>query len=191
MKEVLLPWRNAMGLLQQRRRLAELKGAHTFRTAVDEAIEVLSKIKWAENLKGIERGAISTTTLHRFLTDKWLTDDNINQMLAVLQRELLIDGQSQVEVANIPFVRQLMKGYNACGAINKPDGKHEYETARSWRILREVGEELANGVKHEFTTVININGNHWIASRARLPDIRDPLQRLTWIHSRLTNYGGL
>lgn len=163
MHDVVLPWRKATGLLSQRRGLAELKGARTFVSAADEAIEALSKVPWEGKLKGIKQNTSTTMSLHRYLTDKWLSDDNIDQMMRAVQRKVELDGQSQVEIAGIPFVHYLMKGYRTCGAGDSPKGKHQYQTAREWKSLRNAGEEFATGAKHEFATVINVNDNHWVA----------------------------
>ena len=75
-------------------------------------------------------------------------------MLDLLKKDLEDEGQGNIFVEN-----------TACSLLlkaTKADQQH-YPMERHYQWLREKGEALANGENTHLATIINIDGNHWVA----------------------------
>lgn len=85
----------------------------------------------------------------------WLGTTHENQILDLLRRELLLKG-SRIEVPGMAFFATLR---DACQCRNTG----EYEGSRHFAWIRGIGEALVLGERDGLGTMVNIDGDHWVA----------------------------
>ncbi|KAF4615755.1 hypothetical protein D9613_012424 [Agrocybe pediades] len=115
---------------------------------------MLGLIGWSEKVQQPLGGGVTTKCLLPYFTKQWLTDEQENQMLHILQKQVAQDIEgSHIYIAETFFFENVKRAYTAAA-------KYPTDSAKGW--LRERGQELACS-SGTLATLVNINNNHWVA----------------------------
>jgi hypothetical protein len=145
-RDVQSSWQHAVNNLQARivKNNSEL---------LQTAVKSLSYTPWLENVP--LNKVVTIQRLSAFLTDEWLDDEHELLMLDLLKKDLEEEGQrNSISVENTAF-SLLLKSAKA--------DQENYPIKKHYQWLREKGEALANGENTHLATIVNIEGNHWVA----------------------------
>ncbi|PPR06353.1 hypothetical protein CVT26_004627 [Gymnopilus dilepis] len=119
--------------------------------------DALASLSWADKVKGFP-GLVDIDILATYTTNNWLKDEHENQMLQLLECELTRTRNDEgVRIADTFLITKLMEIYG------RPDHNDHYLSAPNLAWLRNLGQELGNGVLDKLATIINIGQNHWVA----------------------------
>lgn len=144
-REVQTSWQDAVNNLQAR---IEKNNSELLQAAVKS----LSYTPWLENVPLNE--IVTIQRLSAFLTAEWLADEHELLMLDLLKKDLEEEGQRNIFVENTAFSLLLKAA--------KTD-QENYPIKKHYQWLREKGKALANGENTHLATIVNIEGNHWVA----------------------------
>lgn len=118
-------------------------------------LNTLSHIPWTGQLH-VFKNSINIDKLWVFLSKEWLSDDHLLVMLDLLQEDIATELQNQIFIENTHFMNILMAAYNE-------HTKYTSDLERSFRWVRERGQQLAAGEKTHLATIVNKNNVHWVA----------------------------
>jgi hypothetical protein len=116
-------------------------------------LDTFSHIPWTGQLH-LFQNSINIHKLSVFLSKEWLNDDHLLVMLDLLQEDITAELQNQVFIENTHFMNILTAAYRE---------RNEYTSERSFRWVRERGQQLAAGEKTHLATVVNKSNVHWVA----------------------------
>ena len=116
-------------------------------------LNTLSCIPWTGQLR-VCQTSIDIHKLWVFLSKEWLSDDHLLVMLDLLQEDITTEYQNKIFIENMHFMDILTAAYHKCT---------HYTSARSFRWIRECGQQLAAGEKTHLATIINISNVHWVS----------------------------
>ena len=116
-------------------------------------LDTLSRIPWTGQLR-VCQNSIDIHKLWVFLSKEWLSDDHLLVMLDLLQEDISTKYQNQIFIENTHFMNILTAAYH----------EHtQYTSERSFRWVRERGQQLAAGEKTHLATIVNKSNVHWVA----------------------------
>lgn len=153
------PWRQALAKLRGRMRGwdSEVGFAHQKRITAELALKQLKRLRWADEIRTLEKDFDVVTSLTHYLTDKWLTNGNINQMLAALRRKLANEGfEHNVAITGTTFTHLLTQTYN-----DNLQKDVDYHANKHLEWLRTVA---ADAVSHsgKIGLIFHIRSTHWV-----------------------------
>ncbi|KAF4621853.1 hypothetical protein D9613_012075 [Agrocybe pediades] len=123
------------------------------RKTLSEIRDMLHWIGWAEKINGFP-ASISTVFLTPYFTKQWLTDEQENQMLHLLEKDVRADiSNNYIEVLPTYFTESLTAAYQS------PE-TYPTDPPKAW--IRKKGHDLQSN-SGILATLANINGNHWVA----------------------------
>ncbi|KAF4612920.1 hypothetical protein D9613_010721 [Agrocybe pediades] len=123
------------------------------RKTLSEIRDMLHWIGWAEKINGFP-ASISTVFLTPYFTKQWLTDEQENQMLHLLEKDVRADiSNNYIEVLPTYFTESLTAAYQS------PE-TYPTDPRKAW--IRKKGHDLQSN-SGILATLANINGNHWVA----------------------------
>ena len=120
---------------------------------LSHVLSTLSHVPWTGRLCGF-RNSIDIHKLWVFLSKEWLSDDHLLVMLDLLQEDITAEHQNQIFIENTHFMNKLTAAYHE---------RTQYTSARSFRWVREHGQQLAAGQKTHLATIVNKSNVHWVA----------------------------
>jgi Ulp1 protease family, C-terminal catalytic domain len=133
---------------------------------ISQVYNSLTCIPWAGNINGFP-GTVPTECLTRYLTDDWLMDENENQILHLLERELARSRRSDgIHISNTFLITRLLIVYQ------HRDRDEHYATDKRNAWLRQLGQDLATGVLEKLVTIVNLDRNHWVSIVIDAPSSR-------------------
>lgn len=152
------PWRSAVAMMERREQSWETKNPSSEHALIRDIHQLLVKIKYQDNVRGFERDLEPISSLPTYLTEDWFSTTHENQMLEVLQRNVLADAKlrESVEIVDLHFFQMLQHAYN-----NR--GSSDYLESRYATSIRELGQELAVGLKDIVGGIVHVGGMHWAA----------------------------
>ncbi|KAF8220355.1 hypothetical protein L208DRAFT_1054374, partial [Tricholoma matsutake] len=124
----------------------------------EEAQAMFLAIPWAGDVHRFTE-AEPVIKLASNLSQDWLATTHSNHQLNLLQWNVAhsgMDPKSLCEVMNLSFFHKIVQIYRTRNTTpyNAVGGAHH---------LRNVGEELANGIRTTLVGIVNVNNNHWVA----------------------------
>lgn len=125
------------------------------RMLINKVYNSLACIPWGQNINGFP-GTVPTECLTRYLTDDWLIDENENQMLYLLERELARSGHGGIHIADTFLITRLHEIYRL------PDRDEHYATAKRNAWIRRRGQDLGTGALEKLVAIVNLDQNHWV-----------------------------
>ena len=116
-------------------------------------LDTLSHIPWTGQLH-VFQNSINIHKLWVFFSKEWLSDDHLLVMLDLLREDIAGELQNQILIENTHFMNILTAAYHECT---------QYTSEKSFRWVRERGQQLAVGEKTHLATIVNQNNVHWVA----------------------------
>jgi len=133
----------------------------------------LDNIQWLEKLQGCpDRGNAETHILSRYLTNQWLLDKHLNQMLELLRDELISKGVDTIKVQSTHFYPKIYKGFLT---------QDKYVSDRMFYWCQEDRHGLETGIHDLLGFTVHINDNHFLAM------VLDFQKAIIWSGDSLTN----
>ena len=120
---------------------------------LSSVLDTLSHVPWTGQLH-VFQNSINIHKLWVFLSKEWLSDDHLLVMLDLLQEDITTELQNQIFIENMHFMNILTAAYHE---------RMEYTSERSFRWVRECGQQLAVGEKTHLATIVNKGNVHWVA----------------------------
>ena len=120
---------------------------------LSSVLDTLSLIPWTGQLR-IFQNSIDIHKLWVFLSKEWLNDDHLLVMLDLLQEDITAELRNQIFIENTHFMNILTAAYHE---------RVEYSSEKSFRWVRERGQQLAARKKTHLATIVNKSNVHWVA----------------------------
>jgi len=121
---------------------------------VNKIFNSLSVIPWSDKLHGFTKDAGDDLfTISLFASTRWIKDEQANQMLDLLRKEIRRTRIQSVEIQSTWFFEKLATG---C------DEQARYISESSFRYHRHLGHSLATGIYDRVGTLVNFRRNHWV-----------------------------
>ncbi|CAA7268961.1 unnamed protein product [Cyclocybe aegerita] len=131
-----------------------------FQGQVQDAIHALSALPWSGYLSPMSSGTSSMSllksTLSLFLSRKWLSDENTDQMTHLLQKGV----EGSKSHSNVIFLSNQMGCTIIDLYLNEKSGKSKYNPDGGEHFQR-FGARLSGSSR--IAGIIHVNGNHWVA----------------------------
>jgi Ulp1 protease family, C-terminal catalytic domain len=120
----------------------------------EEVCQEIQALPWDSLVKGFEdQGRLFQ--LHTYCSRDWLSSIHINYMLDLLKSDLGLTVDVSTSIRHTYLTQQVLAAYYY--------GNETYLTSKSYRAIRELAQDLATGIQDKLGTVLNVDGNHWIA----------------------------
>ncbi|KAF8489162.1 hypothetical protein JB92DRAFT_2756243 [Gautieria morchelliformis] len=132
----------------------------------DAVYAQLGRLPWNIPIEGFTHPD-PTHKLVRFLGKTWLSDNQMNQQLDLLRKRLKwlpSPHGLKRELVRLEFTQKILQAYHDCADESRP-----YESARGYRWVRDIGNELMAGIREQIggflhvSTEMNMLANHWVA----------------------------
>lgn len=126
---------------------------------VRDTLDALSTLSWSGNIPSAcaDKTSFLKSTLAHFLSHNWLGDEQINQMLYILQKELREMYPSRdIHILDTIFTRELVRVYK-----DDQSGKSLYNPA-GVTFIHRFGQNLTK--TSEFGGIFNLFSRHWISA---------------------------
>lgn len=146
-----LAWQNAIDWLT-----SENLSSHA--VEVQDTLNILSTLSWSGEISftGDGRHSFPKITLARFLSREWLGDEQIDQMLYLLKKELTEALPSRnIHIVDTILTRVLIQAY-----LDDTSGKKPYDPSAD-TFLPRFGSTLTSS--SEFGGMFHVRGNHWVS----------------------------
>ncbi|KAF8057978.1 hypothetical protein FPV67DRAFT_1676708 [Lyophyllum atratum] len=147
-----LAWRSAIDWLTS----PDLSSHHI---EVRDTLDALSTLSWSGYISAASAGRTSfpKTTLACFLSREWLADEQIDQMLYLLEKEIREAHPSrEIYLIDTIFTRQLLRVYRS-----DKSGDSLYDVNAD-TFLQRFGSTLTPA--SEIGGIFHIHGDHWVAA---------------------------
>ena len=147
-------WQKSINWLQ-RKELA------LFQEKVNSVYHSLSTLSWSSAREGLlsalpGKTTFPESTLAKYLSRDWLTDEHVDQMIYLVEREVKeILPHQKIHFLDTVLIRKLRQAYQL-----EIDAKEKYNPFDT-TFLHKFGQSLSSD--SQLAGIFHINGNHWIA----------------------------
>jgi hypothetical protein len=143
------------GVMKLGEHLRDLKLSELARARAEQALELLEHLPWAGTIAGFSPGDLPIVRLASFLNQDWLTGEQIDMLIALLQSEIALSHEFKVYLpgSTSGFSKKLVTEYEL---RDKPD-----HVPSSW--LGKVSDMVRESKKDVLGFVANVRNNHWVA----------------------------
>ena len=149
-------WADAVTALEKRMYSPKLTDLST-KKRLRDCYAMFACLEWSGSLSGFD---ITPKLLHltSFFTKEWLDDEHIHLILELIRQDIQIinpDGACHIH-PHTGFLDLLTNAANM---------REQYidGSSRDAGWLRQLGDELAGGIKNQLGFIANRNANHWLA----------------------------
>jgi len=138
---------------------------------MQEAYDMLLCIPWSGNIRGFDHNE-PLYKLAMYASHAWLATTHKNQILDFLHCDILLQG-SKIEIANMDFFPGLCKAYN-----QQDTGEYDESCGFAW--VHGIGKALVARDCDGLGTMVNIDGDHWVAFTLNFEQATGLVWRLIW-----------
>ena len=147
-------WQKSINWLQH-------KELALFQEKVNSVYHSLSTLSWSSAREGLlsalpGKTTFPKSTLAKYLSRDWLTDEHVDQMIYLVEREVKeILPHQKIHFLDTVLIRKLRQAYQL-----EIDAKEKYNPFDT-TFLHKFGQSLSSD--SQLASIFHINGNHWIA----------------------------
>lgn len=147
------PWAKA-DLSMQRRSHSRTEGFSHSVTLIDDVYRALASMPWSGIIQGFEEDE-DISYLAKYATKDWLSTAHENQLLDLLRRDVIQHGlASSIEVETAYFGLKVIEAHK---------NRETYDTSKSFKAPRALGQALASGERDKLAFIANEGEVHWFA----------------------------